>query len=393
MMPRSCQNNGSSKLVWIYSGHISNALDAATWLDVTKGMRNLGWRVNLIAFGADGKYMVDGVEVYGFAVPDFYFIRHLIFHLRVILYILQNWKRIDIVLFHPMSAPWLLPLRFIRCLHGDKLPLFLMDTRDFNPTGGNIKNRIRFTYGNLVRYLANYWADGQTAITVRMANFLHIPDDHLLGTWPSGVSLELFTPAQVMRKWPMKGDCVRLIYIGALLRERNLLTMCQAVEEANAKGMNFHFSLFGEGAARADLEAFSRRANGRIDVFSQVPHEQIPVILAQAHVGVTSLFFTDEELYQASSPIKLFEYMAAGLPILAPRMPCHSDFIGNGKYVFWVDRVDLSALTEVLQLIWDSRSSLSKMGSLAATAASNWTWHASAMKLKIALEYGLGRVQ
>jgi glycosyltransferase involved in cell wall biosynthesis len=224
-----------------------------------------------------------------------------------------------------------------------------------------------------------------------MANLVHIPKNRLLGTWPSGVNLEHFTPSQVMRKWPAAGDAIHLIYIGALLHERNLLPMCQAVEKANASNMKFQFSLYGDGTARADLEDFSRKTAGRIKIFSAVPHDQIPFVLAQAHIGVTSLFFTDEKLFQASSPIKLFEYMAAGLPILATHMACHSDVIGNGEYVFWVKQVDLPSLVTVLQQIWDAQTSLSEMGSLAATATSNWTWHASAMKLKEALEYGLKR--
>jgi hypothetical protein len=69
------------------------------------------------------------------------------------------------------------------------------------------------------------------------------------------------------------------------------------------------------------------------------------------HVSVTSHFATYEELFKASSPIKLFEYLASGLPILATRMACHSDVISIGKYVFWVERIDLSTFLTILQQI------------------------------------------
>ena len=45
-------------------------------------------------------------------------------------------------------------------------------------------------------------------------------------------------------------------------------------------------------------------------LFRLYPHDQIPEVLARAHVGV--LPFPDEEKFRVSSPIKLFEYMAAG---------------------------------------------------------------------------------
>ena len=60
-------------------------------------------------------------------------------------------------------------------------------------------------------------------------------------------------------------------------------------------------------------------------------------MLAKMHIGVTSLPDVDDEKYAASSPIKLFEYMASGLPMLATANPCHTDVVGDGSYVFWID--------------------------------------------------------
>ena len=99
--------------------------------------------------------------------------------------------------------------------------------------------------------------------------------------------------------------------------------------------------------------------------------------------------FPDEEKFRVSSPIKLFEYMAAGLPILATRIVCHTDVIGNGAYVFWAEQTDAAGLLAALRLVWLSREVLSTMGAQAAVAAQAWTWHTSAQKLKLAIEHGL----
>jgi glycosyltransferase involved in cell wall biosynthesis len=378
-------------LIWVDINIACLPSHVTTWLETTRELRELDWRVTLVLGGPSGQQNIQGVDVLCIPKSQSYFIGYFMFHLRLLRFLVKDWADVDAILFHPMSAIWLLPLRFIRKLRGEEKPLLVMDTRDRDPAGGTIKNRLRVLYGNLASKLANRWADGQTAITIRMSDLVRIPKNQLWGIWPSGVSLEPFTSVRARRKWPQIGEPVHLIYIGSLLHVRNLLPMCQAVEQVNAENVRFKFSLYGEGTAKADLETFAQKTDGRIQIFSPVLHDQIPTVLTQAHVGVNSLFAVEQELFQASSPVKLFEYMASGLPILAPRMPCYSDVIGHGKYVFWIEHAGLSDFLTALQHIWDQRFLLNEMGSQSATAALDWTWHASAVKLKSALEYGLER--
>jgi glycosyltransferase involved in cell wall biosynthesis len=266
-----------------------------------------------------------------------------------------------------------------------------MDTRDLTPPGGSIRIRLRVLFERIVSRLADSFADGQTAITPLMAELVHIPQKQLWGTWPSGVNLDNYNFALGAHNWPKEGDPIELIYIGALLHVRNLIPLCRAVEAAHNAGMDFTFSLYGNGAASSDLEEYAKHTSERIRVNSPVPRDQIPHLLLNAHVGVVSLFSADCKIFQASSPIKLFEYMAAGLPILAVRMACHSDVIGNGKFVFWVEQADEESLLQALRHIWKSASMLESMGAQAASSAADWTWQASALKLKSALGNGMAR--
>lgn len=375
-------------VVWLDIHSATDSLCVTGRLETTRELRRLGWQVTLVLEGLAGQRQVRGVEVLCIPKPRHYLLGYCLFHLRFLRLLAREWVTVDAVLFPPVSAPWLLSLRCVRRLK-HRRPLLVMDTRDLEPPGGNWKNRLRMLFTRFSCRLANRWADGQTAITQGMANLIHIPPGQLWGTWPSGVNLAQFAPARTARRWPVAGEPTHLIYVGSLHHVRNLLPLCQAVEKANAEGMKFILSLVGDGAARADLEMFALETGGRIRVIPPIPHDQIPGILAQAHVGVTSLFFPDRELFQASSPIKLFEYMAAGLPILATRMACHTDVVGNGEYAFWVEQPDVPGLCTALRLAWDAQTSLSKMGDQAATAASAWTWCESAKKLKAALEFGL----
>ena len=157
------------------------------------------------------------------------------------------------------------------------------------------------------------------------------------------------------RRWPGQDEPVQLIYIGMLNYERNLMTFCRTVMEANRQGMNFSFLMYGDGSEKQELQAFASQTNGTINVFETVPHNQVPNILAQAHVGV--LPFPDEMKFRVSSPIKLFEYMGSGLPILATKITCHTDVIGSGDYVFWAENSNLEGMLKALENVWQKRFS------------------------------------
>lgn len=380
--------SSATHLLWVYNASPSAALGVTTRLEVTRELRRLGWRVTLVLEGRGGRQVVEGVEVLCIPKPQTYFLGYCIFHLRVLRFLVRQWTTIDVVLFHQMSAPWLLPLRVGRGVTGRRRPLLVMDTRDLNPIDGGLKVRFRVMFYNLVHRLANRWADGQTAITKRMAELVRIPPHQLWGTWPSGVNLERFAQARVARKWPASKEPICLIYVGNLLSERNLLQLCRAVERANAEGMKFLFSVVGDGPERSILERFSSGQERGVSVLPPVPHSSIPEVLAQAHVGVTSLPRPEERKYEVSSPVKLFEYMGAGLPVLCTPNNCHTEVIGNGSYAFWAEGVSEEVLLGALRRVWESRPSLRELGEEASKEAESWTWQEAARKLKIAVERG-----
>ena len=335
---------------------------------------------------------MDGTEVLCIPHPNVYLLRQIIFHVRALAFLFNNWTTINMILFYQMSAPWILPLRLVRFALRSNKPLLVMDIRTV-PMGpedkATFKDSVRRVFESVMNRTANRWADGQTAITQRMAETVRIPPQKLWGVWPSGVDLDQFSSASIVRRWPEDGEPVTLVYVGALHYERNLMSLCRAVERANAEGMAFALALIGEGTQRFELEGFASQTEGRVYVMPPVPHDQVPGMLARAHVGV--LPFPDEDKFRVSSPIKLFEYLGAGLPILATRVACHTDVVGSGKYVFWAEDGSVEGLLAAVRLIWHGRRFLDRMGREAARAARAWTWQASALKLKAALEYGLSK--
>lgn len=373
-------------LVWVFAGSLEASLDAATWLETTAALRRQGWRVTLIDAGDQGLHQVRGVEVLSFPKPDTYLVRQELFHRAIVRYIRQHWDDIDVVLFHQMSTPWMLPLKARRGASGRKRPLFVMDTRTVPMTVVSLKDRVRSLFDNGMNRAANRWVDGQTAITSRMAEAVGIPPQHLWGVWPSGVNADQFASAR-QHHWPVDDEPIQLIYVGAIFQERNLMGLCRAVEAANAAGLPFEFTIVGDGPEREALADCAAGTEGRIRVLPPVAHAQVPDLLAQAHVGV--LPFPDEPKFRVSSPIKLFEYMAAGMPILATRIVCHTDVVGDIPIAFWAEPNGDEGLYAALARCWQAREELRAMGERSAVTVNDWTWTAAAHKLSDALTYGL----
>lgn len=380
------------QLVWVVPYVLNNALHVAARLEPARVLATLGWDVTIVAIGPRHSESRMGIQIEYFPTSDLYLIRHLQFHLLVALFVIRSWTRWDIVFFQHISGLWLLPLRLCRLFRAG--PLIVMDTRDLNDiVHGDWKARLQRQVFWLVHRMANLVADGQTAITPRMVELVGIPTHKILGIWPSGVRQEEFSPARSVRRWPRDAEPVRLMYIGTLLRKRNLSLMAETVIKANENHMSFEYVLVGDGQERVRLEEVSKRSAGAIKVLPPVPHNEIPDLLAQAHVGVTSLPSVNDVKYAASSPIKLFEYIAAGLPVLATRSACHTEVADGRHYVFWAEDATEDSLYAALENVWSAREYLQTLSDEASQSAEDWTWQAAGEKLHCALCEGLQRVR
>ncbi|MEM7330580.1 MAG: glycosyltransferase family 4 protein [Chloroflexota bacterium] len=376
----------TKQFIWVSLIDPVTTLDAATWVDTSREIENYGWSSTLIGFGdSDSVVRVRGVDAVTFSIPDIYFVRKLIYHLKIVRFILKRWWSTDVVMFHQISAMWLLPLKLLGIF--GKRPLFIMDTRDLpDIVTGNTRTKIHLQFYWFAHWLANLFADKQIAITTKMAEMVKIPNQQLVGVWPSGVDVEKFSHLRSKRKWPRENDPIHLIYIGSLIQKRNPQALCEAVIQANGCENRFKLSMIGSGAEVPHLKEIAKKSNGAVEILPPVAHDDVPTLLAQAHVGVTSLPNADDVKYEASSPVKLFEYMAIGLPILATTNYCHTHVVGNGRYAFWVAEPTTQDIAKSLQQIWECRNELPALSQDAFADAPKWTWNRAAEKLANALD-------
>ncbi len=113
-----------------------------------------------------------------------------------------------------------------------------------------------------------------------------------------------------------------LLYAGRLSADRGLLVYAELLRLLRASGLPAHLILAGSFTPAAEEQAFRARLPGLepfVEFSGWIPFEQIPALLCKADVGLAIL--QPLPRYIAALPIKLFEYMAVGLPVVASHFP------------------------------------------------------------------------
>jgi glycosyltransferase involved in cell wall biosynthesis len=111
-----------------------------------------------------------------------------------------------------------------------------------------------------------------------------------------------------------------------------------------------------------------------------VPVEAVPGYLQAFDVCVIPSPWTDFYAYY-TSPLKLFEYMAAGKPIVATNLPSTAEILIDGQNGLLVPPSDPGALAGALHHLLDDLALGARLGTQATHDATAYTWEARAKRI------------
>ncbi len=118
----------------------------------------------------------------------------------------------------------------------------------------------------------------------------------------------------------------------------------------------------------------------------QVAPDVVPTYLAAFDVCAMPHPFTPQFAYY-TSPLKLFEYMAAGRAIVASDLPGWSDVVQQEETALLVPAGDADALAAAIQRLRDDEALREKLGTNARQRAmQHYTWAARAAAIKAHIE-------
>ncbi|MCV7016378.1 glycosyltransferase [Mycolicibacterium aichiense] len=146
--------------------------------------------------------------------------------------------------------------------------------------------------------------DGIIATSAHVLNALETSRDIASLVLPNGVDLSHFEPLS-----RDETDRRGVVYVGAI-DERFDWSQLEAAAHANPQTK---FDIYGPTPSRFPMMPHN------VEVCGPIPYESLPRVLARYQVGILPL--TGIPLNFGRSPMKLFEYLAAGLQVVATSTP------------------------------------------------------------------------
>jgi len=204
-----------------------------------------------------------------------------------------------------------------------------------------------------------------------------------------GADTERFRPgAEGHVPYVRPGVATVAIFAGAFRSWHGAINLVEAIRILRARGKNdIGAVLVGDGS---ELPRVRQAAEG-IDtiVFTgALPHDRMPAALAGADIGVAPF---DVEAHAPLSlgfywsPLKMFEYMAAGLPVVAPAVDRIPSLVADGREGVLYDPGHAEGLADALVTLTDVsvRKTLGRAARERAVRDYSWAAHCRALETAI----------
>jgi glycosyltransferase involved in cell wall biosynthesis len=182
-----------------------------------------------------------------------------------------------------------------------------------------------------------------------------------------------------------------IIFVGAFRTWHGVHHLLQAMQQLRARGRRaFHAVLIGDGPERPRAKAQIEAARlDNVTLLGPRPHDEIPGYLAAAHIGVAPFDVRAHAPLALTfywSPLKIFEYMAAGLPVVAPDIPRLRAVIRPDEDGLLYDAARPDALADALERLADPTRRAVMGAAARARVVQHFSWAAHCERLDAALQ-------
>ncbi len=202
-----------------------------------------------------------------------------------------------------------------------------------------------------------------------------------LGTQPertqvlrAGINLEQFKPNinrdTVRKQYGLREEDINLFFMGWLYRFSGLKEV--ALQLAKMGNHNLKLLIVGEGDAYEELQKIREKYNlqDRLILTGKKPYQEIPSFIAASDVCLLPAY-PAETIMQDIVPIKMYEYMAMGKPVIATKLPGVMKEFGEDNGVVYVDRPE-DVVAKALELV--QNGSVGTLGSKARSFVERNSW-------------------
>jgi len=231
----------------------------------------------------------------------------------------------------------------------------------------------------LFRKMGGAFAVNEAIKTDLVVNFPWLKDKIIV--CPNGVDLEEDTEIDKTvsrQKLEIPVGAKAVVYTGSFQSWKGIETIVEAAKKLPA----IDFYLVG-GSVQELTQLLSGPVPSRVHCLEARPHSEMPWWRAAADLLLVTGTKKDRYSYYHTSPMKLFEYLAARRPIVASRTPAIEQAVSDQE-VFFCESDDVEDLAETIEEVFVHPELALKKAELAYGKARQYSW---ANRVRITLDF------
>lgn len=359
---------------------VHSRFDTRIFLKECTSLANHGAAVGLVVADGKGDEVENGVAIYDVGASEGRFDRMRHAPRRV----LAKAVQLDADLYH-LHDPELIPIglrlkrvgkRVIFDAHED-VPRQLLSKPYLSPLAAQLLSRAFSVYErwacrrmDAVVTATPSIRDKFAAMGVRTVDVNNFP---LAGELSSGEV-----------DWTRKRDHV--CYVGGIGRIRGILEVVRAMELARSGARLQLVGTFGEPAV--ETQAHEDAGWRRVDALGFLGRQEVAQVLARSVAGLVT--FLPAPNHIDAQPNKMFEYMSAGVPVIASNFPLWREIVEGNECGICVDPLDPQAIAQAIDYLATHPRDAERMGRNGQQAVQRtYNWAIEESKL-LELYEGLG---
>ncbi len=181
---------------------------------------------------------------------------------------------------------------------------------------------------------------------------------------------EMYTPVN----WEERRN--HITYIGGIAKIRGIVELIKALEYVDTT-----LHLAGNFESK-ELEEYVKSLPGweKVKYYGYIGRKDIKKILSKVRIGMVTLHPIVN--YLDSMPVKLFEYMSAGIPTVASNFPLWKEIVEESNCGICVDPLNSQEIAETVRYLFEHPEEAKKMGENGRRAVEEkYNWEKESEKL------------
>ena len=182
----------------------------------------------------------------------------------------------------------------------------------------------------------------------------------------------------------LKCNFPKLVYVGGISEERGIFEMIQTVKILRQKFQDIELKIVGLVAGKLKIETDNLLKSYKLDknifFYGKIPHPEALGLISRANIGLAILHPIPN--YIESLPTKLFEYMAAGLPVIASNFPLWKKIIEGNNCGICVNPLNPKEIAKAVEYLIEHPGEAKRMGENGRKAVlEKYNWENESKKL------------